>query len=1194
MLEHPAHKGIQRVGMEQPRKQTFDHNPSPGTETSRDILRSVGIGLLYLLLARASLFFVSQPEGVAAIWPPSGLALAALLLTKRRPRPGVLTAIFLANLCANLLGGSALSLSLVFALANSFETILIAWLLLSFMEVPLKFERLGQALLFFAIVTFGNASSALLGAALVSIYGGADFWHIWATWWVADGLGIVLITPLILAWQRGSSGDDAGVKPGFGKSVEGLVLVGIVSLVSAYIFLTGATVPLVEVRGAYLLFPSLIWAGLRFGQRFVTGLLFYVSLIAIIGTLYERGRFYGLVSDPGLHLMAVQLYLGVLIAITLLLAATVKELRQTGQKLAISEAGYHNIFQSASFGIFQTRLDGSFVQANPAMAEILGYASPEELLASVHNISSQIYLDASRYAQLLDKALQTTDWVSDESLGRRQDGRVILGKIMVRQVLSQDGRPAYLEGFLEDISEQQRMEDALLESAQEFRSIVEASPSAMQLYRLKIDGGLMLIGANPAADRLLGIDHLDLVSQPIQACLPAPLVNEEFLEMCRQVARGHLENQSLEVQFAQARLEGSFELRIFRTAPGFFVLDYEDVTDHRLNARLAQARSRLLEFSSTHSLDELLTATLDEAEALTGSQVGFYHFLEADQTTLFLQNWSTRTLQKYCQASGKGTHYPVSQAGVWADCVRTRQPIIHNDYASLPNRKGLPEGHAALIRELVIPVKRENKIVAILGVGNKPWDYAQRDLEIVAELADLAWDVTGRKRAESALQESVALLNETQALAQVGGWDYDLASQKMTWTKEVYRIYGVADDYDPSNVSEDVKAYAPEDQQIIDQAFQKAISAGQPYDLVLRFINALGQQLWVRTRGNPVYENGQVVKVTGTIMDISGLKKAQLALERSEEQLRLAMDASDDGVWDWNCQDSLLAYSPAYYRMLGYQPDEIPITPAGWLGLVHSADRERAARVIKDCMENRIREFEIEMRLRTGNGSYKWVLSRGMVASRDEAGKALRVVGTHVDINVRKMAEEAQRHANRKLERQIAINKTLQEMLVEQATHDVLTGLYNRRFMDDVLQREILRADREGSLVSVLLLDIDHFKRFNDRYGHDVGDDVLVALGELLREMFRESDIACRYGGEEFVVILPEANAEDACLRAELLRDNFSRLAVGKRMLSATLSGGVAMYPSHGASADELIRAADIALYMAKEAGRNCIRVFDR
>ncbi|MBI5566191.1 MAG: GAF domain-containing protein, partial [Chloroflexi bacterium] len=181
-----------------------------------------------------------------------------------------------------------------------------------------------------------------------------------------------------------------------------------------------------------------------------------------------------------------------------------------------------------------------------------------------------------------------------------------------------------------------------------------------------------------------------------------------------------------------------------------------DITERKRAEQTLQARLRLAHFAVDHSLRELLVATLDEAGQLTGSPIGFYHFLDADQQTLTLQAWSTRTTAEFCTASGQGQHYSIDQAGVWVDCVRERRPIIHNDYAALSaeRRKGLPPGHAHVERELVVPVFRSGLIVAILGMGNKPQPYDDQDTATVSLLADLAWEVAERKLAEAAQRES--------------------------------------------------------------------------------------------------------------------------------------------------------------------------------------------------------------------------------------------------------------------------------------------------------------------------------------------------------------------------------------------------------------------------------------------------------
>jgi diguanylate cyclase (GGDEF)-like protein len=173
-------------------------------------------------------------------------------------------------------------------------------------------------------------------------------------------------------------------------------------------------------------------------------------------------------------------------------------------------------------------------------------------------------------------------------------------------------------------------------------------------------------------------------------------------------------------------------------------------------------------------------------------------------------------------------------------------------------------------------------------------------------------------------------------------------------------------------------------------------------------------------------------------------------------------------------------------------------------------------------------------------------------------------------------------------------NLMLRSDLRELSIHDPLTGLYNRRYMEETLELEIRRAERKRETIGIILLDIDHFKAFNDGYGHGAGDELLHSLGAILVSCLRAGDIACRYGGEEFLLILPEATVDAAARRAEDLRDRVKRLDVrflDKPLGRITISVGVAAYPGLGRTRDEILAAADRALYHAKEAGRDRVVV---
>ncbi len=169
-------------------------------------------------------------------------------------------------------------------------------------------------------------------------------------------------------------------------------------------------------------------------------------------------------------------------------------------------------------------------------------------------------------------------------------------------------------------------------------------------------------------------------------------------------------------------------------------------------------------------------------------------------------------------------------------------------------------------------------------------------------------------------------------------------------------------------------------------------------------------------------------------------------------------------------------------------------------------------------------------------------------------------------------------------------NIKLREDLRNLSIRDPLTGLFNRRFMEESLDREFARAKRKEISIAIIMVDIDRFKRVNDTFGHEAGDAVLREVGALLQKNVRGSDIACRYGGEEFALILPEASIESALARAESVREKMTHLTVihaDQLLGTITISAGVAMFPDHGSAREAVLHAADIALYHAKEEGRD-------
>ncbi len=452
-----------------------------------------------------------------------------------------------------------------------------------------------------------------------------------------------------------------------------------------------------------------------------------------------------------------------------------------------------------------------------------------------------------------------------------------------------------------------------------------------------------------------------------------------------------------------------------------------DITEQKRAESVIQARLRLSVAASDISLDEMLQKTMDEIETLTQSTIGFYHFLEADQETLSLQAWSTNTLSDMCTAEGKGNHYPVSNAGVWVDCLRERRPVIHNDYASLPHRKGMPPGHAPVIREMVIPIIRGDRIVAIIGIGNKPADYNETDVEIASLLGDFSWEIVERKRAEQALKESEAQFRTFADAIPTLCWMANGDGWIFWYNSRWYEYTGTTPDQMEGWGWQSV--HDPEALPGVMDKWQASIATGNPFDMVFPLRGADDVFRPFLTRVIPVRdEDGNIIRWFGTNTDITEQKRSEKELEglvsartaeldsknleirRQSEQLSVTLKSIGDAVIATDKEGRVTFLNPVAELATGWQSAEAEGQPLEKVFHIINEQTRKPVQnpVVRVLQEGHVVGLANHTALIRKDGS-EIPIEDSAAPIRDGGGNIIGVVLVFHDVTEKHLADEALR-----------------------------------------------------------------------------------------------------------------------------------------------------------------------------------------
>ena len=504
--------------------------------------------------------------------------------------------------------------------------------------------------------------------------------------------------------------------------------------------------------------------------------------------------------------------------------------------------------------------------------------------------------------------------------------------------------------------------------------------------------------------------------------------------------------------------------------------------------------------------------------------------------------------------------------------------------------------------EVVVTCKdgsKKNISWGFVSVGGKNWSFGL--------------DFTERKQAETTLNQAKMALEEAQRLARLGSWQWEIATDTVIWSEELYRIFDRDPNRPPPTYQEHSQIYTAESMTRLDAAVQQAIDHGTPYALDLELIRLDGSTKWIIGRGEPQYDaQRQVIGLRGTGMDITERKLM-------EETLRLSLadtERHDLQMIALHRMDGLLLACETRQEAHAIIAQSASVLFDGYAGgLIVKAETALDLQLVASWGENHrlLPQFSPPncWALRRGEpyevtDPAHGVLCQHFATPPEYPYLCLPLIVRGEILGLLHVSSRGPLFEERFFEgRNLVVkvsesiklalsNLHLREALREQAIRDPLTGLFNRRYLDETLHRELHRCQRNDEPLVVAMLDIDHFKHFNDAYSHDAGDAVLRAMGDLLKGFLRAGDIACRYGGEELTVILPGSTLDDARIRLDNLRRAIMQLRViynEDNLPTITVSMGIAAAGDQEVDAAALLGRADVALYQAKESGRNRVVV---
>ena len=519
----------------------------------------------------------------------------------------------------------------------------------------------------------------------------------------------------------------------------------------------------------------------------------------------------------------------------------------------------------------------------------------------------------------------------------------------------------------------------------------------------------------------------------------------------------------------------------------------------------------------------------------------------------------------------------LSDFGAWVEPQVRGETICINSVSLLPESE-LKQilTRLALQGALALPLMDQATCMGCVGFDavEQPGDYRSEDITLLALFARLLVNMHRRQRADRKLSQQRDTLQLILDHAPIGIWLQNGQGKVAFANKAFCQATGISED-EFKAVDHYAELIPPEFRAQCLASDQRALASTGTSETLqqLPFVDGKLHDLRV-IKAVKHGDLGEPEFLVGLSVDVTDELAQQRALMQSEERLRMALNAANQAWFEVDVLTGKVELSPEYPKLIGFNLSVYATDLDTWKANVHPDDLAHALAVFQQTVLEG-GPLTVDYRRKTASGGWTWIRSVGKVSQRDAAGKPLRVVGIHTDIQSL---------------------KTHEQQLERMAHFDPLTSLPNRVLLADRLRQAMSQAQRRNAPLAVVYLDLDGFKGVNDMHGHDMGDQMLKALGQRLSSALRDGDTISRLGGDEFVAVLLDVPDLAACqpILERMLTAASNPLEVGELTLPISASVGVTFFPqSDDVDGDQLMRQADQAMYQAKLAGKNRYAVFD-